>query len=146
MSLCKDLYALIVFHVGWPSGCLTISIGIAERSHFLIKVQTFNNRLTIPRTVNTGALDVTASIISPVGTCLSPELAGSQHCDVHSAWFCPSGDGSASKRYWDEDIIEPEVEVTRRGKIQVPRSPGLGNSVRRDRIEGLTVQTAMWPA
>jgi o-succinylbenzoate synthase len=60
--------------------------------------------------------------------------------------FVLPGDVSASKRYWSEDIIEPEVEVTARGTIQVPGSPGLGYSVRRDRIERLTVQTAMWPA
>jgi O-succinylbenzoate synthase len=60
--------------------------------------------------------------------------------------FVLPGDVSASKRYWDEDIIEPEVEVTARGTIQVPQSPGLGYSVRRDRIERLTVQTVMWPA
>lgn len=60
--------------------------------------------------------------------------------------FALPGDVSASKRYWDEDIVEPEVEVTARGTIQVPGSPGLGYSVRRDLIERLTVQTATWRA
>jgi len=58
--------------------------------------------------------------------------------------FVLPGDVSASQRYWQEDIIEPEVEVTARGTIQVPESPGLGYSVRHDRIERLTVQTATW--
>jgi o-succinylbenzoate synthase len=60
--------------------------------------------------------------------------------------FTFPGDVSASKRYWDEDIIEPEVEVTARGTIRVPESPGLGHSVRRDRIERLTVHTDTWQA
>jgi L-alanine-DL-glutamate epimerase-like enolase superfamily enzyme len=49
--------------------------------------------------------------------------------------FTLRGDVSANKRYWDEDIIEPEVEVTSKGAIHVPKAPGLGYSVRRDRIE-----------
>jgi O-succinylbenzoate synthase len=60
--------------------------------------------------------------------------------------FVLPGDVSASKRYWDEDIIEPEVEVNAKGSIEVPQSSGLGYSVRRDRIEELTVQTATWRA
>jgi hypothetical protein len=41
------LFSISVGRRGW----LTISIGIAERSHFLVKVQPFDNRPTIPRTV-----------------------------------------------------------------------------------------------
>jgi o-succinylbenzoate synthase len=48
------------------------------------------------------------------------------------------GDVSASRRYWDEDIIEPEVEVTRRGTICVPTTPGIGYTPRIERIESLT--------
>jgi len=54
--------------------------------------------------------------------------------------FSLPGDVSASKRYWAEDIIEPEVEVTQRGTIVVPATPGLGFSPRRDRIESLAVR------
>jgi O-succinylbenzoate synthase len=54
--------------------------------------------------------------------------------------FTLPGDVSASARYWHEDIIEPEVEVTSRGTIVVPNAPGLGFGVRRDRIEKLTVR------
>jgi len=60
--------------------------------------------------------------------------------------FVLPGDVSASRRYWDEDIIEPEVEVSASGNIEVPRSAGLGYSVRRDRIEQLTVQAVTWRA
>jgi O-succinylbenzoate synthase len=52
--------------------------------------------------------------------------------------FVLPGDVSASQRYWDEDIIEPEVEVTKRGTIQVPTSPGLGYQVTRKRVDSLT--------
>jgi o-succinylbenzoate synthase len=52
--------------------------------------------------------------------------------------FTLPGDVSASKRYWTEDIIEPEVEVTSRGTIRVPAGPGIGYAPRLDRIELLT--------
>jgi O-succinylbenzoate synthase len=54
--------------------------------------------------------------------------------------FSLPGDVSASARYWAEDIIEPEVTVNTRGEIEVPRGVGLGFTVRRDRIETLTVR------
>jgi O-succinylbenzoate synthase len=52
--------------------------------------------------------------------------------------FTLPGDVSASKRYWAEDVIEPEVEVTRHGTIPVPKAPGIGYAPRIDRIESLT--------
>lgn len=58
--------------------------------------------------------------------------------------FSLPGDVSASKRYWDEDIIDPEVEVTPQGTIQVPTSPGLGYQVRLRRVEQLTVRQRSW--
>lgn len=54
--------------------------------------------------------------------------------------FSLPGDVSASKRYWKEDIIEPEVEVSREGLINVPDSAGTGYRVREDLIERLTVR------
>jgi O-succinylbenzoate synthase len=54
--------------------------------------------------------------------------------------FTLPGDVSASKRYWEEDIIEPEVTVSSAGEIVVPQVPGTGFEVRRDRIEKLTVR------
>jgi len=50
------------------------------------------------------------------------------------------GDVSASKRYWKEDIIEPEVEVTPQGTILIRDEPGTGYRVRADLIEKLTVR------
>ena len=52
--------------------------------------------------------------------------------------FSLPGDVSASRRYWAEDIIEPEVEVTRQGTICVPTAPGIGYEPCADRIESLT--------
>ena len=54
--------------------------------------------------------------------------------------FSLPGDVSASARYWQEDIIEPEVTVTKNGEIEVPDSPGRGFDVRYDLIEQLTVR------
>ncbi len=50
------------------------------------------------------------------------------------------GDVSASKRYWKEDIIDPEVEVSPEGMITVRGEPGTGYNVREDLIEKLTVR------
>ncbi len=55
--------------------------------------------------------------------------------------FTLPGDVTASKRYWEEDIIEPEVTVSRRGTIAVPQGPGIGFEPRRERIEKLTTRT-----
>jgi len=54
--------------------------------------------------------------------------------------FSLPGDVSASSRYWTEDIIEPEVTVSAKGEIAVPDGIGSGFTVRRDRIETLTVR------
>ncbi len=56
------------------------------------------------------------------------------------------GDVSASKRYWEEDVIDPPVEVSARGTIRVPTSPGLGYHVRRDLIERWTTEKETWRA
>jgi O-succinylbenzoate synthase len=54
--------------------------------------------------------------------------------------FTLPGDVSASARYWAEDIIEPEVTVSRAGEIAVPETPGRGYEVRTDLVERLTVR------
>ena len=50
------------------------------------------------------------------------------------------GDVSASRRYWKEDIIEPEVTVSTQGTIAVTDSPGRGYELRPDLVEKLTVR------
>ncbi|MGD0914437.1 MAG: o-succinylbenzoate synthase [Terracidiphilus sp.] len=57
--------------------------------------------------------------------------------------FTLPGDVSASARYFAEDIIEPEVTVSRQGEITIPDTPGRGYEVRTDLIERLTVRKEM---
>ena len=54
--------------------------------------------------------------------------------------FSLPGDVSASKRYWKQDVIEPEVEVSPQGEIAVPTGIGSGYHVIRERIDTLTVR------
>jgi o-succinylbenzoate synthase len=54
--------------------------------------------------------------------------------------FTLPGDVSASKRYWTEDIVEPEVEVTAQGTIPIRDDPGSGYRIRADLIEKLTTR------
>ena len=51
------------------------------------------------------------------------------------------GDVSASKRYWSEDIVEPEIEVTSRGTIPVRDAPGTGYEIKLGLIDKLTVRS-----
>ncbi|MBZ5534355.1 MAG: o-succinylbenzoate synthase [Acidobacteriia bacterium] len=48
------------------------------------------------------------------------------------------GDVSASKRYWNQDIIDPEVEVNPQGRITVPSGVGLGYQPVWERVEKLS--------
>ena len=54
--------------------------------------------------------------------------------------FTLPGDVSASRRYWAEDVISPEVPVSARGTIHVPQVPGLGYEPNLDRIEKVTLR------
>ena len=54
--------------------------------------------------------------------------------------FSLPGDVSASKRYWTEDIIEPEVVVSPSGEIPIPTVPGRGYEVVRERVDKFTVR------
>jgi O-succinylbenzoate synthase len=57
--------------------------------------------------------------------------------------FSLPGDVSASARYFAQDIIEPEVTVSREGEIAIPDTPGRGYEVRTELIERLTVRKEM---
>lgn len=54
--------------------------------------------------------------------------------------FSLPGDVSASKRYWKEDIIDPEVIVSAKGTITISDKPGRGYEVKTDLIDRLTVR------
>jgi len=57
--------------------------------------------------------------------------------------FSLPGDVSASKRYWEEDVIDPEVEITPQGTIRVPDGIGIGYEVNEKRIAELTVRSQL---
>ncbi|WP_042476349.1 o-succinylbenzoate synthase [Bacillus ndiopicus] len=52
--------------------------------------------------------------------------------------FILPGDTASSNRYWEKDIIEPEV-VAEDGYIQVPQEIGIGYEVNRETVEAYTV-------
>jgi o-succinylbenzoate synthase len=54
--------------------------------------------------------------------------------------FSLPGDVSASKRYWKEDIIDPEVQVSPQGMITIRNEPGTGYRIREDLIEKFTTR------
>jgi o-succinylbenzoate synthase len=52
--------------------------------------------------------------------------------------FTIPGDISGSDRYWEQDIIEPEIKVEN-GMIKVPDSAGIGIELNRKRLKEVTV-------
>lgn len=52
--------------------------------------------------------------------------------------FTLPGDTSGSDRYWEKDIITPEV-VAIDGYIQVPQTPGIGYDIDREAVENYTI-------
>lgn len=54
--------------------------------------------------------------------------------------FTLPGDTASSSRYWEKDIIEPEV-VSVDGYITVPKTAGIGYKVNRDTVESYTISS-----
>ncbi|MGO9229986.1 MAG: enolase C-terminal domain-like protein, partial [Bryobacteraceae bacterium] len=54
--------------------------------------------------------------------------------------FVLPGDVSASCRYWQRDIIEPAVETTPRGTIEIRDTPGFGYALDSEFIAAITVR------
>jgi O-succinylbenzoate synthase len=54
--------------------------------------------------------------------------------------FTLPGDIAASKRYFDPDLIDPPIEVAADGTIAVPTAPGIGVTIREDRIDAATLR------
>jgi o-succinylbenzoate synthase len=52
--------------------------------------------------------------------------------------FILPGDTASSNRYWEKDIILPEV-VAANGYIEVPQTAGIGYEIDRDAVESFTV-------
>lgn len=59
--------------------------------------------------------------------------------------FTLPGDISDSKRYWTEDVVEPEFKMED-GLMPVPDRPGIGVRPRVERIEALTVRKEVFGA
>jgi O-succinylbenzoate synthase len=55
--------------------------------------------------------------------------------------FSLPGDIAASRRYFVPDLIEPSIEVSASGTIQVPVGPGIGVTLDWDRISAATVES-----
>ncbi|QOV13553.1 o-succinylbenzoate synthase [Viridibacillus arvi] len=53
--------------------------------------------------------------------------------------FVLPGDTASSDRYWEKDIIEPEVTV-KNGMITIPDSPGIGYEINREVLESYRVE------
>lgn len=57
--------------------------------------------------------------------------------------FTLPGDISASRRYWERDIVTPELDVSN-GEMAVPTGAGIGVEVDVDRVEALAVRRAVF--
>jgi O-succinylbenzoate synthase len=58
--------------------------------------------------------------------------------------FTLPGDISASKRYYREDIVEPEFKVNPDGTMDVPAKPGIGVEVDMKMLEKVTVRSEIF--
>jgi o-succinylbenzoate synthase len=60
--------------------------------------------------------------------------------------FTLPGDISASKRYYKQDIVEPEFVVNSDGTMDVPRRPGIGVDVNMKMLDFVTVRSEAFKA
>ncbi len=58
--------------------------------------------------------------------------------------FTLPGDTAASARYFEEDLVDPPVTVSREGTITVPAGPGLGHEIVWPRVEKATQYKEEW--
>jgi O-succinylbenzoate synthase len=58
--------------------------------------------------------------------------------------FSLPGDTSASARYFEEDLIDPPVVVSKEGTIVVPEGPGIGHEIVWPRVEKATTFREEW--
>lgn len=57
--------------------------------------------------------------------------------------FTLPGDTASSSRYWEKDIIVPEV-VAKNGTVEVPEGPGIGFEIDRDELKKNTLETKVF--
>jgi O-succinylbenzoate synthase len=74
-----------------------------------------------------------------VGTMPELGIASAQglHLAMHSRFSFPT-DIEASSRWYIDDILEPSIRIDRSGLIEVPRGPGTGFKVSREKVERYT--------
>ena len=75
-----------------------------------------------------------------VGT--MPELGVASAQGLHFATldgFSYPTDIEASTRWYVDDVIEPGIEIDRRGFIQVPSEPGMGYRVAREKVQKYSI-------
>lgn len=58
--------------------------------------------------------------------------------------FTIPGDTAPSARYWEEDIIEPEIEMDADGQIELQKKPGIGYDINQAALERYTVETEVF--
>ncbi|MEZ5422926.1 MAG: hypothetical protein R2682_07525 [Pyrinomonadaceae bacterium] len=96
-----------------------------------------------PHTNQNSSRPSAAKTTFPSGAAVCSNPASAAHITSPSptlAGYTMPGDVSASKRYWHEDIITPEVEVSSDGTITAPDGPGIGFEIKHDTIQKLTVR------
>lgn len=54
--------------------------------------------------------------------------------------FIIPGDTSASDRYWEQDIVTPEVSLSEPGVLAVPTGPGIGYELNRQAVEKFLIR------
>lgn len=59
--------------------------------------------------------------------------------------FTIPGDTAPSARYWEEDIIQPEIQMNDNGEIELSAKPGLGYEINQDALERYTVGIETFP-
>jgi O-succinylbenzoate synthase len=57
--------------------------------------------------------------------------------------FTLPGDISASRRYWERDVVKPAFDVEG-GRLRVPTAPGIGVQVDRDHVAALTTREVVF--
>ncbi|HEX9118469.1 MAG TPA: o-succinylbenzoate synthase [Anaerolineae bacterium] len=134
--ICLDESILSVRHVRWAldlGACRVINIkparvgGLAEA----IAIETYCRERGVPVWMG-GMLE------SGIGRAANVALAT-------RPGFTLPGDISASARYYAEDIVEPPFVLNRADStLSVPTAPGLGVTVCRDRLERVTLRTAVF--
>ena len=88
--------------------------------------------------------DITQSYGLPVWMGGMLEGGIGRAANIHVAtlpMFTKAGDTSSASRYWNEDIIEENLE-SKNGMMPVPQAPGIGVTLKRDMVVNMTEKSA----